>query len=256
MTLKVALVGTCPSSRLLAPFADPSWEIWACSPDNAGVLPRVTRWFEIHGDLGLSGAEAWEKPYVDWLNQGGFELVINDQCRHIFPRGRALQKDALVAKFGRLFFTSTPAWMLADALMRGAKEIGLYGLDMSSRHEYVIQRPGMHHFIEIAEQQYGVAVHAPLESDIMQPAPLYGYSLTTPMGRRLTVRAQELRQRIAEQDRIIAQATHDRTYLNGALDDVDYTQQIWTGERDPALEGPVRTSEVIDDRKVVSLKGE
>ena len=30
--LKIALVGTAPSSRMLAPYNDPSWKIWGCSP--------------------------------------------------------------------------------------------------------------------------------------------------------------------------------------------------------------------------------
>ena len=39
--LKVALIGTAPSSRMLAPFNDPSWTIWACSPGNQNILPRA-----------------------------------------------------------------------------------------------------------------------------------------------------------------------------------------------------------------------
>src|SRR5882672_892663 len=49
--LKVALIGTAPSSRMLSPFNDPSWKIWACSPGNMGIMPRVDAWFEIHGNL-------------------------------------------------------------------------------------------------------------------------------------------------------------------------------------------------------------
>src|SRR3981189_2150960 len=49
--LKVALIGTAPSSRMLAPYNDPSWKIWACSPGNMNVLPRVDVWFELHSDL-------------------------------------------------------------------------------------------------------------------------------------------------------------------------------------------------------------
>src|SRR5215467_5742575 len=31
---KVAIIGTAPSSRMLAPFNDPTWDIWVCSPGN------------------------------------------------------------------------------------------------------------------------------------------------------------------------------------------------------------------------------
>src|SRR5580698_10373126 len=48
--LKVAMIGTAPSSRMLAPFNDPSWKIWACSPGNMNTLPRVDVWFELHSN--------------------------------------------------------------------------------------------------------------------------------------------------------------------------------------------------------------
>src|SRR5215467_9147402 len=31
---KVAIIGMAPSSRMLAPFNDPTWDIWVCSPGN------------------------------------------------------------------------------------------------------------------------------------------------------------------------------------------------------------------------------
>lgn len=249
---RIALVGTCPSSRMLAPYADRDVEIWACGPDNAGgQLPRVSRWFEIHGDLGFSDAPPWEATYVNWLNQQAqalaFTLVVQDH--RLFPKAIMLPKDELIAKFGRLFFTSTPAWMMALAIHMGVKEIGLFGLDMSSRHEYLLQRPGMHHFIELAEQRYGVSVYAPIESDILQPAPLYGYNYSTPFGRKLRVRRLELEARIADVDRQMEQLKHDRAYLSGALDDIDYQETIWTGDRDPALAKPERMAS--PDLKIV-----
>lgn len=230
--LKVALVGTTPSSKMLAPYNDPSWEIWACSPDNAGgALPRVNRWFEIHGDLGFPGGEPWEEPYMRWLNDQSFDrLYVNELRLDLFRGAQALPKDELVRTFTALFFTSTPAWMVGMAILEGAAELGLYGLDMASREEYRQQRPGFHHMICLAEAR-GIAVHAPAESDVLQPAPLYGYSLSTPIGRKLEVRRKELMVRLAACDRAINEARDERLQIAGALDDLDYMQSIWTGER-------------------------
>jgi len=258
MSKRLAIVGTCPSSKMLAPYGDAGVDIWACSPDNAGgVLPRITRFFEIHGDLSMPGGEDWSG-YIDWLNRsakaGDFELVVQD--RGLFPHANhTLPADHLIKQFGRLFFSSTPAWMMALALAERYTEIGLFGLDMSSRHEYVLQRPGMQHFIELAEQQYAVRVYAPMESDILQPPPLYGYNLSTPFGRKLEVRRRELMARLADLDNTIAKAQHDRAYLSGALDDIDYQQQIWTGDRDPALAPPERAT-APPAANVVNLKGD
>ena len=41
--LKVALIGTAPSSRDLAPFNDLSWKIWGCSPGCWASAPRASR---------------------------------------------------------------------------------------------------------------------------------------------------------------------------------------------------------------------
>jgi hypothetical protein len=252
---RVVLVGTCPSSRLLAPFADPGVEIWVCGPDNVMVLPRVTRWFEIHGDLGLPGGDSWEPSYIRWLNDQAFDLIVSD--KRTFPRGRLLPKDDLLDTFGRHWFTSTPAWMIAYAAINGVKEVGLYGLDMSARREYLQERPAMQHLIEVCERSFAMSVYAPLESDILQPPPLYGFDKSTPRGRKLEVRRRELVGRMADLDRQIEQAKHDRVYLEGALDDIDYQQTIWNGERDPELAAPERAGTTEEPKpKVVALKGD
>src|SRR5882724_13388828 len=65
--LKIALIGTAPSSRMLAPYNDPSWTIWACSPGNMNALPRVNVWFELHSNLLWPEHESYGKPYIEWL---------------------------------------------------------------------------------------------------------------------------------------------------------------------------------------------
>ena len=44
---KIAVCGSAASSVGFAPYDDPSWEIWSCSPANKGA-PRVDVWFELH----------------------------------------------------------------------------------------------------------------------------------------------------------------------------------------------------------------
>lgn len=232
MSLKVAIVGTCPSSRMLAPYDDESWEIWTCSPDNAGKLPRVNRWFEIHGDLGWENRQEWEIKFIDWLNNQDFKLYV--QLTHLF-REDAIQfpYEELVNEFGTYWFTSTFAWMMALAIKEGAAEIGIFGADMAANTEYGFQRPGMRRFIEFAEDRK-IKVIAPMESDILQPPPLYGYSVSTPMGKKLAIREREILKRVTDlrsrRERAIREFDHEIDHLVGALDQLDYDIKTWTGE--------------------------
>lgn len=230
--LKVALVGTAPSSRLLAPYHDPSWKIWACSPGNMNVLPRVDAWYEIHGNLLWPENKHYGEPYINWLKT--LTIPVYMQGQDLVPNALTFPKEALVKEFGPYFFTSSFAWMLAKAMMDGAKEIMLYGIDMASRDEYILQRPGAFYFFMEAKRR-GVKVSAPYESDIMQPPGLYGFSEVTQYGRKVLARKVELEQRVGQLKAQRSQADQQITYLEGALEDLDYFHAIFGGVQDNSL---------------------
>ncbi len=224
--LKVAIIGTAPSSRDKAPFNDPSWQIWVCSPGNMGVIPRVDAWFEIHNNLLFPENIAYGGPYIEWLKKQPFPIYMQDNS--LVPNATALPKDELVGMFGKYFFTSSFAWMMAMAMKMGASDIALFGVDMASKNEYILQRPGGHYFMQVAASR-GIRVSVPYESDLAQPPGLYGYDQNTPFGRKILVREQELQARInamkSDRDKLI----HSITFLEGALEDIDYMKAIWGG---------------------------
>lgn len=224
---KVALIGTAPSSRMLAPFGDPSWEIWACSPGNQGVLPRVDVWFELHGNLMWPENKHYGEPYIEWLKKLPIPVFMQDQ--NVVPNALVYPREEMVNEFGRDFFTSSFSWMMALAISKGVEELALYGIDMASRDEYILQRPGFYFFRHIAQQR-GIKVSAPNESDIMQPPGLYGYSEVTPFGRKILARKQELSGRLGAMRTEAQKLQHNITYLEGALEDIDYIQSIWLGQ--------------------------
>jgi hypothetical protein len=213
---------------MLAPYKDESWQIWACSPDNAfGRLPRVSAWFEIHGDLTWPESAKWGAPaYIEWLNRQEFPIFAIDNS--VIHNATPLPKDVLLGKFGRYFFTSTFAWAFSYALLLGAKTIGLYGIDMTVNSEYAHQRPAMQHFMWLASQA-GVTVIAPDESDIAQPPALYGYADATPIGRKLAVRQLELQSRVNQMKRQHEELEANIAFLEGALEDLDYVRKTWCG---------------------------
>lgn len=224
--LKIAVIGTAPSSRGLAPLNDPSWTIWACSPGNMGQLSRVDAWFEVHSNLLWPECIAYGQPYVEWLKQQKFPIYMQDQS--LVPNALSLPIHELTAEFGKYFFTSSFAYMIAMAIKAGASEIALYGVDMASKNEYILQRPGGHYFMQEAAKR-GIKVSVPFESDLAQAPPLYGYSDSTPFGRKMAVREKELQDRINGMRAEQAKINHSITYLEGALEDIEYMKTVWSG---------------------------
>ena len=73
--MKIAILGSAPSSLSLAPFGDETWKIWGCSPGVYPFCPRADAWFELHRwEPGVVGKPETQKPwfspeYVLWMAQ-------------------------------------------------------------------------------------------------------------------------------------------------------------------------------------------
>lgn len=255
---KVAIIGTAPSSRKLAPFQDMAWDIWGCSPGNMNEIPRIDAWFEIHANLHWPEyADAYGKNYIKWLSEQSFPVYLQDEPWHqkYFPHGIRFPARELVKKYGRNFFTSSFSWMTAFAIYKGYKEIGLYGVDMASKDEYIQQRQA-HYYWEEKAASLGIKITIPPESDLKQPQAIYGYSDATRFGRKLHARAQELKTRSEHIRQVelgrmmneIKKAEQNATYLEGAHEDNDYVRSIWMGIGDEWGEIPLDAAiEVVKD---------
>ena len=223
--MKIALLGTAPSSRNDAPFRDPSWQIWACSPPNMG-LPRVDQWFELHPPEFL-GQPPDPPEYPGWLAKLTCPLWMQRRVE-AYPASRPYPVQEVVEKWGPYFFTSTLSWMLALAIEEKPEAIGLWGVDMQAESEYGHQRPGCHYFIRRAYEM-GIEVSAGVGSEILQPPPLYGFCESKPMWRKLMARKEELAGRIRAADIKQQEAAREMAILTGAKDDVEYMIRTWSG---------------------------
>lgn len=239
--MKVAIIGTAPGSRAVAPFEDPEWNIWACSQGNQGVLPKVDAWFELHTVSFFTAAEnrAWGIPYLQWLKSQTFPVYMQEKNDAV-PGAIVFPYRKLIDIFGRNWFTSSVAWMMAYALIR-MKEgdvIGLFGVDMAAAEEHhTAQRSGIYRFIEIARER-GVEVTTPFESDLGQPTPLYGYCESTRMGRKMYHRMGEivaLRGQLAAQREKIAL---EIAFADGALNQAQWVARTFLDGIDAELDMP------------------
>jgi hypothetical protein len=229
--MKIALLGSAPSSRMLAPFDDPSWEIWACSASNRGILPRSEAWFEMHA-TDRRAPNPKLSAYYKWLQ--GHPKVYMQLKDPLFPGSVEYPKNEMIEEFGDMFFTSSVAWMAALAISNLTKStdeekvLGFWGIDMAASDEYDYQRAGCHFFIWVARNR-GINVVAPGESDILNTYPLYGYQENTHMWRKLNTRGEELDGRINLLNKEIQQKQNEMLVLRGAREGVDYAL-TWSGK--------------------------
>lgn len=225
MSRKIAIVGTCPSSRTLALRLPDDWALWVCAPGNE-AFPRVDAWFELHEDLDYPCEGGRWQRYIDWLNLQTFPVYA--QGDELIRRAIRFPIERLVDAFGLYFFSSQVALMFAFAIESGATHVGLFGVDMAARSEYAHQKLGLLHFVTIARQR-GIEVVAPPETEVLMPPPLYGYSFASPIGRKLRTRELEVRQEIARMEAERATLDARLQHFRGVLDDVDWAQQSFTG---------------------------
>ena len=243
--MKIAIIGSAPSSVRLAPYADPSWEIWGCSPGVYPVAGRINVWFELHRwEPPVLGKADQQKPwfspeYCAWMARQPV-VYMYDSVPEI-PNSKPFPYMELVRKYGSYFFTSSISWMLASAIETildkrnepdydGSDDtIGLWGVDMAANDEYATQRPGCQFFIQIA-YQLGIKMVIPPESDLTAPPLLYGISESSHMIIKLTERRNELQARLRNCAARLAEATNEHAFLTGALDDINYIWGTWTNQ--------------------------
>lgn len=216
---KIAILGAAPSSFQLAPFSNVEWEIWACSPGNY-TLPRIDAWFELH-----SLDRKWvpgNEPYVAALERHPRVYVSKADAR--LPHAIEYPREEIMSEytaFHHTFFSSSVAYMMAMACKLNPEEIGLWGVDMAAGSEWEYQRPGVHFFMGVAANK-GIKLTVPPQSDIAQVHPLYAYKEHWPMYWKQKARRMELESRIGALNQKLDKSQHEKTLLEGALEDLKY----------------------------------
>jgi hypothetical protein len=233
---KIALIGSAPASIRLAPYHDPSWEIWACSPGTYGIIPRCNRFFELHR---YEPGQPWFSPeYCQWMAKAQFPVVMAEVRKEI-PSSVRLPQEELIAKYDPecWFWTSSLSWMMAMAIEAGATKIGFWGVDMAASEEYEAQRSGIHYFAKLARDR-GIEVGAPPESDLFTPRFLYGVDEIRHSSIKVLARRRELEARLAMAANEARNKSLEEAFLRGALDDLKYMGDTWAskaGQLGPAM---------------------
>jgi len=160
MAKKVAIVGGAPSTQMMAPFDDPEFDIWVLGNQIQSYDgKRISRIFEIHDNL-----SEHEEGYAQYLVDIGIPMIVGDKFPIEANGVRNFNKE--MASEILPFFSSSPAYMMAQAIMDEYEEIHIYGVDMAvDDHEYFKQRPDMYAWITCARER-GIVVVIPEQSSL------------------------------------------------------------------------------------------
>lgn len=180
----VAIVGSHPLTRDAAPWNDLSKDLWVF---NAGAIfdwcKRATAVFEIHPAGEYTNPMSDRSEYWnEFLQKQTVADVWMQEVDPRVPKSRKYPLDEITKKYLHNFkrgldinryFTSSPCYSIALAILQGYQRIELYGIEMETNSEYIYQRDGVGLWIGIA-LGCGVQVVIP-EHTSMFSAPLYGY---------------------------------------------------------------------------------
>lgn len=78
------------------------------------------------------------------------------------PLSKPFPLKECVEKFGLCYFTNTISYMIAYALMHGAKELNLYGINQASSSEYFYEKCGVEAWLGVA---LGMGVKVTIHGD-------------------------------------------------------------------------------------------
>ncbi len=165
---KIVIIGTgLGTSR--APLNDPNSENWGLT-GLWNVKGNYKRIYEIHSAKALTD-EKIAADKGEWMKE--HITHIHPTLKASFPSAEVVDFEGHIKKYGK-YFTSSFAWMLADAIEEKPDCIEIYGITLSSDGEYAHQKPGASYLIGWA-RAVGIKVRIDRESELMSAPYIYGY---------------------------------------------------------------------------------
>ena len=240
--MKIAIIGTAPSSRMQAPFDKKDWQIWACSPGIAPDfstfcdLPRLDAWFELHRfdepalaeKLNADGLEAY-RVWMERIATAGVKVVTQEQI----SGGELYPLDAITSEFGE-YFTNTISFMVAYAIQAGATDIMLAGVDMAAVDEYQHQRKNCEFFLGIAKGR-GINVEIPLVSDLLKCRRMYAFGPVDAYSAKCKARQAELSHRVNQAKHEMELFSRQHASAVSAIAEIESFKNLLNGELTPSL---------------------
>lgn len=234
---KIAIVGTSPQNWQLAPFQDPTWEVWGISRMYLQI-PRWDRWYELHrfDELcrtwapGQDDVEAdARKAYVEWLTKDhGKPVYVQPGLEGQGPSLVPFPIGDVVQAFPEMYFNNQVSYMIAHAIMELGNEgvLGVWGVDMALKEEYRAQRPSCEYFLGVARGR-GIEVVVPEQSNLLKARELYAFAPPNAFMETIKAKKNELLQRRAQIEHELKNGQLQLAGLAGAVDMLEGIQSNW-----------------------------
>lgn len=181
--MKLAIVGSGPESRELAPYNDPSWDIWVF---NEATLSdwciRYTASFQMHTPEFYAAHNVKQPAYWGWLQEKHGTPVYMQTHDARVPDCRVYPLEDVIRLAGAKYLTSTVSQACALAALKEYEQVYIYGVQMSGT-EYQYQSEGFRFWVGFLKGKLGAENVRLFSGNQMFEGPLYGYDAAKTFGK-------------------------------------------------------------------------
>lgn len=216
---KIAIIGFT-NSKDDAPWGDPEWEIWICNDLHKIVSDKWHRLYDLHSLKEIRS----NKEHDAFMRTTDKQVFVFDPQPE-WPTATAFPKADINGLFGK-YFTNSISWMIAHAMLEGATDIGVWGVDLATGTEYAAQRPSCEYFLGFAAGR-GINIYVPPASDLLKIAYQYGAEDDSPVRAKWDSREKELSDRLGQMQAQHSAMGAQMNQLMGALEQVRYDKGVW-----------------------------
>lgn len=229
-SVKVAIIGYTPT-RKDAPYKDKSWEIWGLNDlykfKAEDDVQRWDRWFEMH-EPSLKGNDERHSFDQRVAEFNKWKCPVYMQAKHPeVPTSIEYPLATMIEQYGN-YFTNSISYMIALAIHEGAKEIGIYGVDMSTSEEYGSQRPSVEYYLGIAKGK-GIKLDIHPACDLLKARFLYGYETEKEnlFLHKIGAVTNKMKQDKAYAEQQAREAEKVAWQYDGAITAYEYVKTLW-----------------------------
>ena len=219
---KIAICGYASSSRDLAPFDDPTYDIVGLN-QLYRFIQRADIWADIHINWDEENVEGTD--HRGWLRDCGIPVLMMERQADL-PTSVRFPIDDVIG-IATDYFTSTISLLLGWAIRQGYKEIALFGIDLVVGTEYEVQKACAEFWMGVAHGR-GIDLRLPPTCALLKHTHRYGYEREPKWG---PCSLSEINGRVAsllkERDTLLAKLHA----LDGALHEVK-THDDWRADAD------------------------